>query len=303
MVYHPFRHLGLKVLSVAVAAALWFAVAGEQTVERSLRVPLELKNRPESLELVDNPPAQVDVRVRGPAALLSEIGQGDVIAVLDLGGARPGRRLLHINLTHIRVPLGVEATQVSPTTVSMLFERSASKRVPVAPVVDGEPAAGFVAGQATAEPREVEVVGPESAVQRVKEAITEPVSITGATSRVRETVGVGVADSSVRLRTSLNATVTVPIVTPPAERLVPRVPVLFRNLGPRLTAQVFPPVAGLATRGPKDVLDALGAGAIVAYVELAGLGPGQYNLPVRVEPPQDVEVRQIDPATVRVRIR
>ena len=62
MAYHPFRHLGLKLLSVAIAVLLWFTVSGEELVERSLRVPVELRNIPERLELVDNPPATVDVR-------------------------------------------------------------------------------------------------------------------------------------------------------------------------------------------------------------------------------------------------
>ncbi len=56
--YHPFGHLGLKFISVAIAAALWFVVAGEETVERSVRAPLELQNTPESLVLVDEPAAR-----------------------------------------------------------------------------------------------------------------------------------------------------------------------------------------------------------------------------------------------------
>ena len=40
-------------------------VAGEQTVERGLRVPLELQQFPAGLELQGEPPALVDVRVRG----------------------------------------------------------------------------------------------------------------------------------------------------------------------------------------------------------------------------------------------
>ena len=43
----PFRHLRLKVISVVTATLLWMAVAGEQTVERVLRVPLELQQFPQ----------------------------------------------------------------------------------------------------------------------------------------------------------------------------------------------------------------------------------------------------------------
>ena len=48
--------LGLKVVSIALAALLWLAVAGEQTVERALRMPLEFTNLPSQLEIVGEPP-------------------------------------------------------------------------------------------------------------------------------------------------------------------------------------------------------------------------------------------------------
>ena len=45
------------------------------------------------------------------------------------------------------------------------------------PPVEGRPAPGFVVGTVTAEPPTVEVIGPESAVERATEALTEPVSV------------------------------------------------------------------------------------------------------------------------------
>ncbi len=50
------------------------------------------------------------------------------------------------------------------------------------PAVDGRPAPGYVVGPLTADPTTVEVIGPESAVKRATEALTEPVSVAGATS-------------------------------------------------------------------------------------------------------------------------
>ena len=47
-----FRHLGLKVVSIVLAALLWLVVSGEQIVERALRIPLEFTNLPAQLELV-----------------------------------------------------------------------------------------------------------------------------------------------------------------------------------------------------------------------------------------------------------
>ena len=64
----------------------------------------------------------------------------------------------------------------------------------------------------TADPATVEVVGPASAVERADEAITEAVSVAGATTTVIESVTVGAADPTVRLRGPQTARVTVTII-------------------------------------------------------------------------------------------
>jgi hypothetical protein len=103
-----FRHIGLKIMSIALAALLWLVVAGEQVVERALRIPLEFTNMPAQLEPVGEPPNVVDVRLRGSSGRLSRIAAGEVVAVVDLQGARPGQRLFHVSASDIRAPFGVE---------------------------------------------------------------------------------------------------------------------------------------------------------------------------------------------------
>jgi hypothetical protein len=57
----------------------------------------------------------------------------------------------------------------------------------------------------------VEVEGPETALKRLRAAVTEPVSVQDQTRPVREVVTIGVPDPSLRLRTPQNAVVTVTI--------------------------------------------------------------------------------------------
>ena len=75
---HPcVRHVGLKMVSIGLAALLWLVVSGEQIVERSLRIPLEFTNLPARLEIVGDPPDVVEVRVRGSSGGLSRIATGE----------------------------------------------------------------------------------------------------------------------------------------------------------------------------------------------------------------------------------
>ncbi len=124
MAYHPFRHLGLKVLAIVLASVLWFTVAGEHVVERSMRVPLAVRNLPPNLEIVGDLPESVDIRVRGSAAQLSRLDTGDVVAMLDLTTARTGRAAVPPALRRSRVPYGIDVAQVMPPTISLSLEKS-----------------------------------------------------------------------------------------------------------------------------------------------------------------------------------
>jgi YbbR domain-containing protein len=211
MAYHPFRNLPLKFISTAIAVLLWLVVAGERVVERVMRAPVEFLNLPDGLDLVGNPPDTVEVRLRGPSGALSRMAAGDMSAVIDLQTARPGRRLFHITQGHVSVPYGMEVVQVGPSTLTMEFEMSGVRVVPVEPDVDGRPAIGYEVTKMTTDPATVEVAGPESALKRLQAAVTEPVSIQDQTRTVREVVTIGVPDSSLRLRSPQTAVVTVTI--------------------------------------------------------------------------------------------
>jgi YbbR domain-containing protein len=211
MAYHPFRNLGLKFLSVCIAALLWLVVAGERIVERVMRAPVEMQNLPEGLEIVGNPPDTVEVRVRGPSGALSRMAAGDMAAVIDLQTARPGRRLFHLTQNNVSVPYGTEVVQVGPSTLTLEFEMTAVRTVPVEPDVEGRPANGYEVTMVTSDPKAVEVVGPATALKRLQAAITEPVSVQDQTRSVREVVTIGVPDSSLRLRSQATAVVTVTI--------------------------------------------------------------------------------------------
>jgi YbbR domain-containing protein len=211
MAYHPFRNLGLKCLSTCIAALLWLVVAGERVVERVMRAPVEMQNLPEGLELVGNPPDTVEVRLRGPSGALSRMAAGDMAAVIDLTTARPGRRLFHLTQGNVSVPYGMEIVQVGPATLTMEFEMSGVRTVPVEPDVEGRPASGYEVTKVTSDPVAVVVQGPETALKRLQAAITEPVSVQDQTRSVREVVTIGVPDASLRLRSPQTAVVTVTI--------------------------------------------------------------------------------------------
>jgi YbbR domain-containing protein len=252
--------------------------------------------------MVDTPQESVDVRVRGTADALGRISPGDLVATVDLSAAQPGRRLFRLSPERVKAPFAVQVTQVTPSSVAIRFEPSATRIVPVLPSVEGNPAAGFIVGKVSAEPATVEVVGPESSLRRVTEAITEPLWVGSANSDVRASVVLGLVDEGVRLKSAKTAQVLVAIVPAPEERQLSSVAVRARNLGAGLRAAIAPPVVKVRVRGTKEALSKIRDTSVVAYVDLEGVGRGDYGLPVRLDPTPGVGVDQLEPTIVSIHV-
>lgn len=303
MLRRVFGHLGLKVLSVVLAFVLWAMVAGQKQAERALRIPVEFQNIPEQLEMMGDTLANADVRVRGAATALGQLRSGDLVVVVDLSTARAGRRIFHLTPEQVTAPTGIRVQQVAPATINLTFETSISKTVPVVPAVEGNPAPGYVVGHVLASPPSVDVVGPESVMTRLVRATTEPVSLNGASGRVRDTVTIGLSETTARLRSPQSAVVTVDILPAPIERVVSQVSVVLRGAGRGSRVAASPKQVMVTARGPGNVVRNLAPQAIPAYVDLTGLERGRYNLPVRFDATGDYTITAVEPQHVRVTIQ
>jgi YbbR domain-containing protein len=302
MALSPFRNIGLKFLSICIAALLWLVVAGDRVVERSVRMPIEFQNLPQGLEIVGNPPDDVDVRVRGSSGVLGRLSPGDMAAVIDLRNARPGRRLFHLTSSEIHVPYGIDVVQVAPATLPIAFENSIVRVVKIRPSIEGTPAPGYEVGSIDVDPATVEVVGPENSLRGLDGAMTEPVSVADATRPVREVVTIGVADPAVRLRTPQTADVTVQIVPGASSRLLKGVPVQVRNLGGGFRGRVAPSTVVVTVRGTESAVAGLTIRSVEVQVDARELAVGEHIAEVRVRADPGLTIEGVAPSTVRLRI-
>ena len=303
MFYRRFvENLGLKLLAMALAIGLWLSVAGETVIERGFEVPVGFQNVPADLQVAGDPPDTVHVRVRGPMSIVNRLALGAAVAVLDLAGERPGeRRLFDMFADRVRTPFGVEVIQVIPATITAALERAGAPRtVPVVPDIEGQPAEGFAVGRISTVPESVEIVGPTSLLDSVVEAITEPVLIEGSSERVQSLVTIGVSDRVLRLQTPSSAEVTVEIVPAPVERNIQELAISSRSLEPGLEVSFDPISVTVGIRGSEVLLQAMEEGEVEAFIDLAGLAAGRYNLPVTVVSSADIGITHIDPPNVLV---
>jgi hypothetical protein len=177
-----FRNLGLKILALAIALLVWFALSGqrrERISERSYRIPLSLVNVPPQTMVASPLPGGVEVRVRGPFTALRQLQPERLEAVIDLINGGPGERVHRFAPEDINVPPEVEVLAIAPGEVRVVLDRIGERLLPIVPALTGDPATGTQVVDVAVDPRIARVVGPATSLEKMTGISTEPVSLAG----------------------------------------------------------------------------------------------------------------------------
>ncbi len=170
----------LKLLALVFACILWFFVTGEQKLERSYAVPLELKNMPAGMMVANEIPSLIDVRISGPRTLLMNLQLQDIGIAVNLKDLEPGLITLKRLEERLDLPGPLKVTRLSPSYVDVKLERVVSKKVTVKSRLTGKPAAGYRVATVNIEPQQVMIEGAESELAGVDSVITEKLDLADA---------------------------------------------------------------------------------------------------------------------------
>jgi YbbR domain-containing protein len=295
------EHLPLKLISLGLAVLLWYVIAGEKTSEMGLSVPVELQNFPQDLELTGEPVNAVEVRLRASPGIIQRLGPGDVSARIDVKGAEEGERIVHLGSDSIRVPFGVQVVKINPAIITLNFERTQQKSVPIRPRLLGRPAAGHEVAEVTASPAEVLVFGPKSRVNDVESAYTEPVSVDGARTNVVERVAIGLEDPLLRIQGTPRVEVTARVREIHDTRAFEGLTIDVRGA----EGSLRPAQARVVLSGPASALARVNPADVHPYFEATGKRPGDpATIAVELAPGlAGIKVEQFAPAQAVFRPR
>ncbi len=160
--------------AVAILIAIVFAVANAQNaapreivVQFDGRVPVERPEVPAGFVLRGQL-GDVSVSLRGPEGLADRMGLADLHATIDLAGIDASRpEPLDAKVVVTVANDAVKVVDVTPPTVSVRLERITSRTVAVQTKFANEPPKGSQAAQTSVSPKEVRVIGPESAIAQI----------------------------------------------------------------------------------------------------------------------------------------
>ena len=179
MAYHPFRHLGLKIVALALREP---AVADRRRRARRRAHPAGAGGVPQHSAAARGRRRSARQR-RRPAAR--------VVGAAQPAAARRGRRggrsaagaaglaaVPHPQRRGAGAVTAWRSRRCIPGTLGIELERTARRVVPVvAPSSTAIRRRASWSGRVTAEPATVEIAGPESRVKKLANATTEPVTV------------------------------------------------------------------------------------------------------------------------------
>jgi YbbR domain-containing protein len=294
------HNVGLRVLSVLLAIALWvFVNAGEHTEERQLEVPVRYNSLPPGLVIVNNHPQSIEITVAGTPAMLTLLDENRLALKLNLTGVGPGQASFRLTPEMFNEYRRTNVTRIMPSQIVLDIDRIVTVEVPVTLKLEGKPASGYRVASTEVRPLQVEATGPSRVVSALKRLITEPLSIQDATADIDAPVRVIGPGGRVRLGTEVvEAKVMLQDVIVDRE---------FKGLKVRVHAatgrsRIDPGLANVMIRGPLLKLTKLELGDAL-FVDAGGVQPGAWHIvPLQVKLPDGMQLLRQDPPHIRLRV-
>src|SRR5215468_3973464 len=198
-------------LALGISTVLWGIAHSSSSVERSLDIPVSFQNLSDDLVITGQSTDRVNIRVRGSRAALRNLSAAKLEYVVDVAGARPGTGSYGVDVSRFDLPRGANVVSRSPASLEIDFERRGRRAVRVRPDIEGEPAAGFLMGEASVEPPHVWLTGARSEVMRLDEVVTETIDVAGLQTPIDREVRLSLGGGHVGLEESRPVRVRIPI--------------------------------------------------------------------------------------------
>ncbi len=113
-----------KGAALLLVLIFWLLLAGQQDFETGFTVPVELKNIPEQMEIVEPQNLNLRIRVRGLRKDASTLGENNVHVELDLGAAGKGKRTFIISSDQVALPNDrVQVVSIEPSQITFEFRQ------------------------------------------------------------------------------------------------------------------------------------------------------------------------------------
>lgn len=164
-----FSNWQYRLLALVLAVTCWYIVTGREKVDTWVEVPVEIVGAPENIALREGLPSKIDMRVRGPRALVRGLDPKELGYTLDLSGIEPGKTAFQFSVENMSLPLALEVMEIDPQRTVVTADTLVTKSLPVKVVFDGGPGKDYELVSASSIPSSVVLHGPKPVLDELEE--------------------------------------------------------------------------------------------------------------------------------------
>ncbi len=194
------ENLGLKTAAVLLSVVLWLFVTSRGQSEISIDAPVEFKNIPTGLEVVNHGVKVISLNIKGQERLIKNVKPSDIRVYIDLSKSKKGESIYYLTRDDIKLPHAITVMNISPSSIKVITKETITKTVKVRPVIIGDPEKGYYVKSIEAVPQTVVIEGIRSEVGKVNNIRTEPLDITGVNETLTQDLKLELTGKNIRAR-------------------------------------------------------------------------------------------------------
>jgi YbbR domain-containing protein len=194
------ENLGLKTAAVLLSVVLWLFVTSRGQSEISIDAPVEFKNIPTGLEVVNHSVKVISLNIKGQERLIKNVKPSDLRVYIDLSKSKKGESIYYFTRDDIKLPHAITVMNISPSSIKVITKETITKTVKVRPVIIGDPEKGYYVKSISAVPQTVVIEGIRSEVGKVNNIRTEPLDITGVNETLTQDLKLELTGKNIRAR-------------------------------------------------------------------------------------------------------
>ncbi len=184
------RDIVPKVICLLLAVILWIYVNSTKVGEVKFTIPVEIKNLPENLSVLDGMNKNTIVTLTGRKDLLKSVNIKNITAAVNLETPEVGlTRKYPISVVKNAVPESVELS-LSSNELVLTVERKIQKRVRIEPGINPPADKRYAVGNVRVDPPYTVISGPESQLKTIDSIRTNMITAGETAGHVEKEISI-----------------------------------------------------------------------------------------------------------------
>ncbi len=295
-----FEDWPLKLISLIIAFILWFHSATEKIYMSERDTIIDYQSISPDISFRELPPAKIKVIYEASGKDLLRLYFFKPRIVLNLKEQKPGKISFTLNEKEIKIPGDIEVYRIfiPENFLELSLEKKESKEVPVKLEFVGEPKEGYNVASLKPATEKIVITGPKSLIEKINEVKGSEIEVSGKKNSFYEYIRIlspskliNVDPDSLRVYVQIEKELI---------REIKKEPTIISPEGYRV--YVEPDSVKIKIKGTKDKVERVKSGNVTVMLNLIGFGQGEYYLPPKVFTPDSVEVEEIEPSFIKVKL-